>query len=304
MQPRTLDAIISQLNTTFQPQVQNVQAQQALLPQQLADQEAGLGAKQSQAFDDILVGARRRGLGFSGIPLGEQAKYTATEYLPALANLRYQGNQNYNSLQNAILGINERRDTLGQQIYGQEQSLYQQQLAREQEQRQFEANLAFQREQLAQQAAQARAAAASSAFNLRNVAPTTNGSDGGTGLKDVTRKPDGGYAFTNQYGNPISAAAYSAMYKVPFIDLLQILARGGDTGAKTALGFVGNDYGYDPGKVNTPELASIYNNLVWGTPANQASVQAQGPAPNIPDPNQLRAINNTIAGNAFSLYKR
>lgn len=121
MAARTLSQILSELAPTYNPQIKAIQKRQALIPQQIASEEAGLGAKQTEAFDSILGGARRRGLGFSGIPLGEQARYTATEYLPALARLRQSGQEQALSLQDAILGINERKGTLAQQLYQQEQ---------------------------------------------------------------------------------------------------------------------------------------------------------------------------------------
>lgn len=120
MQPgRTLAQIISEIDSVYAPQVQSIRDRQGLIPQQIADEEKGLEAKQQNAFGDILGGARRRGLGFSGIPLGEQAKYTASEFLPAVARLRQSGREQAMSLEDAILGINERRQgqALGIQQY-------------------------------------------------------------------------------------------------------------------------------------------------------------------------------------------
>lgn len=123
MQPaRALDQILAELGSVYDPQVNSIRQRQALIPQQIADEERGLGARQEQAFGDILGGARRRGLGFSGIPLGEQAKYTSTEYLPALARLRQSGREQAMSLEDAILGIQERRrnSAVEQQRYEQQ----------------------------------------------------------------------------------------------------------------------------------------------------------------------------------------
>lgn len=123
MQPaRSLDQILAELGSVYDPQVNSIRQRQALIPQQIADEERGLGARQEQAFGDILGGARRRGLGFSGIPLGEQAKYTSTEYLPALARLRQSGREQAMSLEDAILGIQERRrnSAVEQQRYEQQ----------------------------------------------------------------------------------------------------------------------------------------------------------------------------------------
>lgn len=145
MQPRTLAQILSELDSTYNPQVESVRQRQALIPGQIQAEEQGLQAKQESAFGDILGGARRRGLGFSGIPLGEQAKYTSTEYLPALARLRQSGREQAMSLEDAILGIQERKNQFGQQVYQTEQD-------RAEQMRQFNATLAAQQKAAAAQA--------------------------------------------------------------------------------------------------------------------------------------------------------
>lgn len=158
---RTLDQILGELGSTYDPQIAQIRQRQGLIPGQIAEEEKGLQAKQTQAFDDILGGARRRGLGFSGIPVGEQARYTSTEFLPALARLKQTGREQAMSLEDAILGIQERRNTLGQQLYQSERD-------RAEQIRQFNENLAFQREQAAVQ----RRAAVASAINPTLFAPT------------------------------------------------------------------------------------------------------------------------------------
>lgn len=144
---RTLDQIVAELNPTYQPQVDSLRQRQSAIPGQIEAEEKGLAAKQETAFGDILSGARRRGLGFSGIPLAEQAKYTSTEYLPALARLRQSGNEQKQSLEDAILGIYERRNTMANQL------------------RQGELDRDWQREQFERQLAESRRQAAASAGN-------------------------------------------------------------------------------------------------------------------------------------------
>ena len=111
----SLGQITRELNNVYNPQVKLLQDKQAAIPGQIQSEETGLQAKQTQAFDDILGGARRRGLGFAGIPLQEQAKYTSTEFLPALARLRQQGNEQKMSLEEAILGVRERQNNMAYQ---------------------------------------------------------------------------------------------------------------------------------------------------------------------------------------------
>lgn len=127
MQPRTLESVLASLNSVYSPQIDSIRQRQSLIPQQVESEERGLEARQTQAFDDILGGARRRGLGFAGIPLAEQARYTSTEFLPAIARLRQGAREQAMSLEDAILGINERRNAQGQSIYESERNFAEQQ---------------------------------------------------------------------------------------------------------------------------------------------------------------------------------
>ena len=170
-QVRTLDQILSEIGSVYEPQVQSIKQRQAAIPGQIQAEQKGLQAKQEQSFGDILSGARRRGLGFSGIPLGEQAKYTATEYLPALARLQQSGREQAMSLEDAILGIRERQQNqaLGMRQY---------------EQQRFDA---YQQQQEQLRAQQRAAAAQRAAF-----APTLGGGS------SEPRTPSGGRQETSQ----------------------------------------------------------------------------------------------------------
>lgn len=155
MQPgRTLDQVIASLGSIYDPAAQNIQQQRSLIPQQQQADEAALQGQQTQAFDNILQGARRRGTGvaFGGIPLGEQAKYNSTTFMPALANLRGQYATKDLSLQDALLNLNRDRATQAQSTFENERNFYEQK-------RQFDE----------QQAAAKRQAAASA------YAPTSGG---------------------------------------------------------------------------------------------------------------------------------
>lgn len=245
MQPRSLQQVLSELDSVYNPQIDSIRQKQAMLPGQVQAEEQGLQAKQQTAFGDILSGARRRGLGFSGIPLGEQARYTADNYLPALARLKQSAREQAKSLEDAILGINERRQAQGQSIYQFEQQAAEQR-------RQFDEQMRAQREQAA------RAAAAASSFAPSLGMGGGGGSQSGPSL--VEQRADKGFNFRDQSGRSISAAAYAAATGTPFRTLLQRMADAGDRGAAQALNFVGNDFGYDPNKVN----AGLYNSLTWG----------------------------------------
>lgn len=185
----SLQQIIDQLQTsTYAPQVQSIQQQQADLPGQVANEEQGLQAKQSTAFGDILNQARARGTGvaFGGIPLQEQAKYTADTYLPALANLHTAQKQQATSLQDAINKIYENRNTQAQGIY----QFQQQQDA-------TAASLAEQKREFDAQQATARAAAAASPYNP---------SLGGSGSPTTPKASDAPAAAKT---DPVAQAAYT-----------------------------------------------------------------------------------------------
>jgi len=135
MQPRTLEQIVSELNTVYQPQIANIEAQRALIPQQTEANIKAAEAAQTKAYQDILTGAQRRGIGFSGIPLGEQAQYASNIFAPAVLSARATGQSQALSLQDALNQIYERQRTQAEQIRQYETSLAEQQ-------RQFNAQLA------------------------------------------------------------------------------------------------------------------------------------------------------------------
>ena len=222
MAVRTLDQILGELGSVYDPQINSIRTQQAAIPGQQVAEEQGLQAKQTQAFDDILGGARRRGMGFSGIPLGEQAKYTATEYLPAIARLRTASKQQATSLEDQINQINERRTTTAL-------GLRQQDIDNDYRERQFAA---------AQE--EARRAAAGSGGG--GFSPSFGGIGGSTPVKaaQMQQRAGGGFNFQDSSGRGISAAQYAAVKGVPFRTLLQQMANAGDAGARHALGLVGN----------------------------------------------------------------
>lgn len=165
MQPRTLDSILAELAPIYAPQEELYRRRQAEIPGQLQAEEQGLDAKKDVAFNSILGGARQRGIGFSGIPLAEQAKYTATDYLPAIARLRQGGREQAMSLEESILGINERKQSaaMGMRQYEQQRyDQYMERLRQEEEQRRQQAE--------AQRASQA--GAFSPTFGMASAAPT------------------------------------------------------------------------------------------------------------------------------------
>jgi len=148
---QSLSDIVSSLDAAYAPSRQLIQQQVDALPAAADAQIQGLQGQQSQAFNDITNGARDRGIGFSGIPLSEQAKYTAGTFLPAVANVRASQNSQKTSLLDALnnIGIDQQKTALGVQQQQEQQD--------------------FQREQADRAAQAARDAAAASASQLGSL---------------------------------------------------------------------------------------------------------------------------------------
>jgi hypothetical protein len=79
----------------------------------------------------------------------------------------------------------------------------------------------------------------------------------------MSQRAGGGFNFTEN-GQAVSAAKYAQLTGTPFRTLLSQMASKGDSGAQTALGFVGNDYKFDPTKISSYQNAGTYNALTWG----------------------------------------
>lgn len=245
---RELAQILQELDAVYKPQKdQYNQAIQNTDPA-LSQEEAGLQAAKQDAFQGITDQANRRGLFYSGMPIAEQARYTGAQFLPALANLRARYAQQKFDLTNALNKVTENQ-------YNQAYGIRQNELDLEEKQREFDRQLA------AQQAA-ARAAGGGGGFG-----DFGNGNNGGNttpaaaGRPTMTQRSGGGFNFTNQNGQAISAAQYSQLTKIPFRTLLQTMANAGDRGAASALGLVGNDYGYNRSKVTNAAQANLLKAL-------------------------------------------
>lgn len=145
---RSFDQVYAELGSAYDPSAQLVQQQINAIPASTDALVKQAEAKKDQAFDQILGGARRRGMGFSGIPLQEQAIYASTEFAPAIANVKSQAENRRVSLLEALNGMNRDRRSQAQSIYDNE-------LQREFAERQFQEQI----RQFNEQQAAARAAA-------------------------------------------------------------------------------------------------------------------------------------------------
>lgn len=214
MAARTLDQIISELNSASQPTVDLIKRRKAEIPGQLEADEQQLEARQTRAFDGILRGARRRGLGFSGIPLSEQADYTATEFLPALARARSASRDRELSLEQSLVDLYRNNDLRGRDIFQAEQD-------RAEQQRQFNLQLEESRRQARAVAAQSnysniiadlrRQIAGLSSNNAQNIAgaSTSRGRQQFRSLGDGTAVNASGQTIRSPFPNARRGEAFS-----------------------------------------------------------------------------------------------
>lgn len=235
--PRALSQILQELNNVYNPQRDVYNQRLTALPDEMAAEEKGLEAAKQDAFTDITNQANRRGLFYSGIPVQEQQRYTGASFLPAVANLRSKFSTQRFNLQDALHQLTQKQY---ESAYGIRQG-------------EMEAE---------NEAARARAAGAGSAG-----ASPSFGFDGGGGVlgasasASAVQRANKGFNFTDAAGRPINAAQYAAAKGIPFRSLLQQMANAGDSGAKAALGFVGNDLNYDPRRVKTQQQLNLYKAL-------------------------------------------
>lgn len=215
----TLEDIIKQIQTAYKPQQDFLDSTIAQNDTSGTAQVQGLDAAKAQAFNGIAQAATNKGMTFSGFTPNEQATYTGSTYLPALARLQ----QSIADTRNSLLGKKADLVTQGNAQAldvqrGEQQALDAYNAEQEKIRLQLEAE-ARQREFQAQQAALDR-----------GVRLATSGGGGG-GLtayqaaqlqqknadfiaKNFKMAPKGGNAangmsYTGPGGQPISAYAYA-----------------------------------------------------------------------------------------------
>jgi hypothetical protein len=159
---RALEQILQELNSVYNPQRDVYNKQITALPGQQEGELKGLEAAKTDSFGQIVQGANRRGVAFGGIPLGEQAQYLGSTYLPAVANLKNRFQQQRFNLQDALaqIGISQRKDAY---------SIYNDELARDE----------------AAAARRAASAGGSGVFGGFGGAPTGGGGGGVQGAQTV-----------------------------------------------------------------------------------------------------------------------
>ncbi|MCA1565820.1 MAG: hypothetical protein LC803_09320 [Acidobacteria bacterium] len=260
---RSLHQIMTEIDPAYAGSRNTIHTQLQGIPGETQAQLSGLEATAQQSHQGILDAARRRGLGFAGIPVGEQAKYDSTVFKPAVADLYSKQTQRKSSLDEALQSIFRNQMT-------QASGLHQSELDREEQQRQFNANLAWQREQLARQEASQReagriASRASSGGGGGGGGYFGGGGGGGAaaaappapksnqkGIADYS--PSRGWQFADQNGRPVVAETFARLNGINFRDLLAKMSSTGDRSATALL----NDWGSKPGYPKNPK----YRNLI------------------------------------------
>lgn len=177
---RTFDEVLAEVSRQSDPQRKTILNSITDLPNQQVADESALDAKKNQAYDDILSGARRRGVGvaFGGIPLGEQATYNATDYAPAVARLKQSYNDRKGSLETALGDIGKNDYSTAYNIFNTDRQFEQSQRQFEEQKRQFDAQLAESRRQAS---AAAAASDVSRYFNTGQSQPAQQQA-GGSGI--------------------------------------------------------------------------------------------------------------------------
>lgn len=250
---KTVSQIMAELDKSggYAADRQLLQKQLSALPGQSAAQIKGLDAQLARANDNILQGARSRGLGFSGIPIAEQAQYAATEYAPAVAQVR----QSQNEAKRGILGS---LNSLSRDMRSQAQSIFENERNFREQRRQFEEQMRLQRENAARSAAASAAAASGpSGMDYLSAMMSSGGGNKSSGPR-VTSNGRGGFTFLNSSNKPITAGQYARATGTDIRDVLYEIGSQGD------------------------RSAAMYYNLLRDTPSSMVNATIRSLARNAP----------------------
>jgi hypothetical protein len=165
-QVQTMSQAMKDLNPAYAAVTQNLNQQQALVPQKYDAQRAAINAERGQGFNAINNQATARGGSFSVVPVNEQSVYLATKYLPGLQQADFQQNAEQLEIAGRLADIEkEKRTTALNTINQQKSDLTSWNSARAAEQ-------ASAKERALDRAAQARESALDRAASAASRAPT------------------------------------------------------------------------------------------------------------------------------------
>lgn len=195
----------------------------------------------------------------------QATKQISNEQAPISSKLTQEGTD-YNNANSDLSNLRQQAQTAASGIYtGQQdklsyaQNLYNSLYKQEQDaasaaesSRQFNADLA-EKVREANMSSSANNGLAGLLGGMGGSSPTSSGAQ-------AQQRADKGFNFQDANGGSINAAAYSKAKGIPIRTQLQQMANEGDVGAKTALDYVGNDYGVNMNKLRTLEVSpSTYN---------------------------------------------
>lgn len=203
------------LGSTFDPQTKVVNSQLAALPGQEATQMSSLQQAQANAFKDITSQSNSRGMLFSGFSPANQAIYTGTKYLPAVANLKTSIQNSTNQYQGQLATINADRRNAATTIVSNAQKASQEAAYRN-------AQL-----QIAAMKAQNSGSGGMSAYQAYEVGRNQAADAAKAAAQYKLGKfGSGNYKFTGPGGRPISMAQYVQGSGGNASDLLDLLKNG------------------------------------------------------------------------------
>ena len=104
-----LSEILSSLDNVYKPQAAAIQQQQAALPAYYQAQQQGLDQTKNNAFQGITDSANSHGMFYSGAPIAEQQKYVGATYLPAVAGLQKDQQDQQFKLSSALSDVTGRQ---------------------------------------------------------------------------------------------------------------------------------------------------------------------------------------------------
>lgn len=166
---RELAQILQELDAVYQPQKDQYNKAITATDPTMQAEEQGLNQAKQDAFQGITDQANRRGMFYSGLPIAEQAKYTGTQFLPALANLRSRYAQQKFDLTNALNKVVQDQYT---QAYG----VRQHELDLEEQQREFDRRMAA---EAAARAASAAGGGGGGGYSFGGLGGDVGGGGGG-----------------------------------------------------------------------------------------------------------------------------
>lgn len=108
---------IAQLAPIYDPQRSIIQQQRAQIEPQAQAQLSALEQAKINAFRDIGVAARSRGMQFSGFAPEQEARYLGATYLPAVASLKAKQQDSMTALDKALADIATNQQTQALNLY-------------------------------------------------------------------------------------------------------------------------------------------------------------------------------------------